>query len=63
MYGNSRTHWVIAMISLAVFILTFFIFFRDTYEFYSSLTAAILSAALTLITLIVISWFVRVFMK
>ncbi len=57
------THWIIAIISLAVFILTFFIFFRDTYETFSSLVAAILSSLLTLGALIVMSWFTQVFKK
>lgn len=63
MRDNSMTSWVITIISLVVFILTFFIFFHETSEVYSSLTAAIFSACLVLGTLIVVSWFVKAFKK
>ena len=63
MNEQSRRYWIIAIISLVVFILTFFIFFRDTQEFFSSLTAAVFSALLVLGTLIIGSWLLRVFTK
>lgn len=60
MQAYSTVHWIIAILSLGVFILTFFIFFRDTHEIFSSLTAAILGALLTLGALIVLNWLARV---
>lgn len=63
MDANTRTHWRISIISLVVFILTFFIFFRETHELLSSVTAAILCALLALGTLIIGSWLIRIFTK
>lgn len=63
MQASHKASWVIAIISLVVFVLTFFILFRNTHEIFSSLTAAILSACLTLIALIVMDWLIRVFKK
>ncbi len=63
MKANSKIQWTIAMISLVVFILTFFIFFRETQEFFSSLTAAILGTILVLGSLIIVSWLIQVFKK
>jgi predicted RND superfamily exporter protein len=63
MKAYSKRDWVIAIISLVVFILTFFILFRETQEIFSSLTAAIFSALLVWGALIIISWLIRVFTK
>lgn len=63
MDAHSKIHWGIGIISLFVFILTFFIFFRETQELLSSLTAALLSTLLVLASLIIVSWFIRVFTK
>lgn len=60
---SSTIKWMMTILTLAAFLLTFYILFRDTHEIFSSLTAAILGAFLTLGALIVVSWFVRVFMK
>jgi uncharacterized membrane protein HdeD (DUF308 family) len=63
MDASTRKHWRISIISLAVFILTFFIFFRETHELLSSVIAAIFCVLLVLGTLIIGSWIVRVFTK
>jgi hypothetical protein len=57
------TRWGIPIISLVVFSLTFFIFFRETQEIFSSLTAAILGALMIFGTLIVVSWIVQALHK
>ncbi len=59
----SKSKWALISVSIAVLIFSFFVFYRDTQEFFSSLTAAILSAALVLGALIIMSWLIRVFMK
>lgn len=57
-----RGRWIMTIV-LVVFILTFFIFFRETLEFFSSLTAAILATLLVLGTIIVFRWLIRAFSK
>lgn len=57
------TYRIIAIISLVVFILTFFIFFRETHEIFSSLTAAILGALILAGAMIVVGWLIRVCSK
>lgn len=47
---------IIIVTFICVFILTFFVFFRETHELLSSLTAALFSAALTIGALITIYW-------
>lgn len=51
------------LIILVVFVLTFFIYFRETHEFFSSLTASSLSSILVLGVVVVVGWFVRAFTK
>ena len=62
--GNElkKYQWAI-IIFLATFILTFFIFFRETHESMSSIFASIMSALLILGTWIIGGWIVRVFTK
>lgn len=63
MNANTRIHWRISIISFVVFILTFFIFFRETREIFSSVTAAIFCTLLVLGALVIGSWLIQVFKK
>ncbi|WP_068469545.1 hypothetical protein [Candidatus Protochlamydia phocaeensis] len=49
--------------SLAVLIFGFLLFYGDTQEFFSSISAAVLSALLVLISFIALSWLARVFTR
>lgn len=60
---RTRSLRVIIISCLVVFVLTFFIFFRETLEIFSSLSAAVLATLLALGTLIVGYWLIRVFSK
>lgn len=63
MFKKSLVKRVGLPVTFVVFILTFFILFRETREFFSSLTASILGAILILGMFIVIGWIIQIFKK
>ncbi|MFI0434555.1 MAG: hypothetical protein ACH350_02350 [Parachlamydiaceae bacterium] len=63
MNSHTRIQWIVSIISLVVFILTFFIFFRETRELFSSGVAAIFSSLLVAVALMISSWLIKVFNK
>jgi hypothetical protein len=52
--------WITAFI---VFLLTFFLFFSETQEFFNCLIAAILAAVLVLGVWVVVTWIIQVFKR
>jgi len=63
MFKNSFVKKVGFPVTFAVFILTFFMFFRETRELFSSLTASILGAILIFGAFIVADWIIQIFKK
>ena len=55
--------WIDYIISLFIFIFGFLLFYSETNEWKGSLLAAILSAALTFVSLVAIRWLIEVFTK
>lgn len=55
--------WLMGLFTLLTLVITFIVFYHETQEPISSLTAAILSASLLLGALIVLNWFIQVFTK
>jgi hypothetical protein len=57
----SKMKWLSYFISGAILIFSFLWFYSDTHEVIGSLVAALLSAALSLVSLIMLRWLVQVF--
>lgn len=55
--------WLGYVVSAAFLFFGFLLFYHNTGEVISSATAAILSAALTLVSFIMLRWLVQVFLK
>jgi len=53
----------IYLVSVLTLVITFQVFYQDNAEFFGSLAAAILSAGLMFVSLIMLSWLAQVFMK
>ncbi|CUI16810.1 hypothetical protein PNK_1193 [Candidatus Protochlamydia naegleriophila] len=60
---GSMIKWGGYLVSVLVFIFGTILFYNDTKNLLSSLSAAILSALLVLISFIMISWLAQVFTK
>lgn len=55
--------WLMGLCTLLTLMITFIVYYHETQELISSLTAAILSASLVLGALIVLNWLIQVFTK
>ena len=55
--------WLNYIISIIVFIYSFFLFYNDTQAWVGSLSAAVLSAGLVFVSLTMLRWLVQVFIK
>ncbi len=60
---GSMIKWAGYLVSFLVFIFATILFYNDTKNLLSSLSAAVLSALLVLISFIMISWLAQVFTK